>query len=68
MPTAPDYLRDEWGTDESQAITYLEGRGFKLTRDWLWKMPVNRASLTQKEVSAIDFLIMEWDYGGLDLD
>ena len=64
MPQAPDYLRDKWGIDCGPVIIYLKARGFKLTRDWWWIVPENYTP-SDDEYSAIDFLIMEWDFGGI---
>ena len=63
MPQAPEFLRKRWGLFETAAERYLKSRGFILTRQWEWIAPDRK--LTEKELSAINFLILEWDYGGV---
>lgn len=70
MPQATDELRDfarsEFGSiDLSGPQRLLESRGFKLTDDWRWERPAPDYYITQLEFKCLDFLIQEWDYGGL---
>lgn len=62
MPQAPAELCNKWKTDQA-AIDFLESRGFKLTPEAAWVGPGR--TLTDEEVSAVDYLILEWDYDGL---
>jgi hypothetical protein len=66
MPQASDEQRTEWGIDDAPVIAFLENRGYKLTRQWTWVLPTPDHHPTEKEISAICFLIDEWDFGGLD--
>jgi len=64
VPQSSKELRDEWEADD-HAVYYLEGRGFNLTRRWTWRAPEGREP-TEIEWRAIQYLIEEWDFGGLD--
>lgn len=64
MPQATKELQDKWG-DDSHAIDYLKGRGYIQTQDWHWFKPKSVGELTAEDESAILYLILEWDYGGL---
>lgn len=65
MPQASDELRKKWnGPDDTTAIKYLESRGYKLTRGWDWELPEGQNKPTDEELSAIEFMFQEWDYGG----
>ena len=50
---------------DSNAIKYLETRGYRLTRDFFWERPVPHRPETEEEASAIGYLFAEWDYGGV---
>lgn len=66
MPQATQDLRDEWHEGgDAAAIGYLEGEGFTLNRDWTWQPPAGKPVLDKKAYRAIDYLIQEWDFGGL---
>ncbi len=62
MPSTTPERSDKWKS-EGFAVSYLAGRGFRLTSDWLWVPP--ERELFDDEVDAIIYLIEEWDYGGL---
>jgi len=63
MPQASDELRAKW--DDSSAIEYLEKRGYKLTKNWTWKLPSVGHKITEEESSAIGYLVSEWDFAGV---
>lgn len=69
MPQASDEDRARWGgvdgIGEDKAIDYLRGRGFTLTRHWFWLKP-DGLEMTPDDWGAINFLIDEWDFGGLE--
>lgn len=75
MPQATDELRAKivarFGSiDCGPVVDWLRARGFTLTPDWLWDLPVSRATngsmnLTDEECDAINFLVDEWDFGGV---
>lgn len=62
MPEAPQYLRDEFPDADGDA--WLYSRGFKLNRRWEW-VPPSGHEFVQRDWDAIDYMIMEWDFGGL---
>lgn len=59
MPQAPKELSDKW--NESTAFTQIT-ENFKISRDGII-YPINGYSPTEEDYSAIDYLILEWDYG-----
>lgn len=69
MPQASDALREAWGGEcgvgEDKALAHLQGRGFKLTRQFDWVLPHPGYQPDADDWGAIDFLVYEWDYGGL---
>lgn len=70
-PRASDELRAEWPGDgesggDKQAITYLEQQGYRLRRDFGWTRPRPDHRPTERELSALNYLIDEWDYGGIE--
>lgn len=64
MPAAPAHLQSEWETDD-KAIGFLEGAGYKLLRGWTWQLPSPAHVITDEESRAINYLIWEWDFGGV---
>lgn len=71
MPTASEELRQEWRHYEpdggdTYAIQFLRNRGFRQTRTWGWTHDDPQHVLTQKECSAMMYLVHEWDFGGLE--
>lgn len=70
MPSGPPELHEKWrkhGPYEgglANAVKYLEDRGFKLNRNWTWTAPDR--FLSTEESMAIDYLILEWDFGGIE--
>lgn len=65
MPQATEELRKRWdGPSEFKAMDHLHKRGFKLTPQWEWVPPM-ASEPTEEDLSAILFLIQEWDFGGL---
>lgn len=68
MPQATEELRQKWGgvrgVGEDKAIGHLLKRGYTLTSDYCWFKPIE-IDITLDDTEAIDFLIQEWDYGGL---
>lgn len=70
MPQATEELRNEWrhheeGGGDQAAIWHLTHNGFRLNDDWTWT-PLSGRPVTDKDRSAIRYLIDEWDYSGLD--
>lgn len=66
MPTAPEHLRAKWGIDDGPVMHFLIEAGWVMTRDFFWLMPEDRrAPPSAQEMSAIEFLVLEWDFGGI---
>jgi hypothetical protein len=66
MPQASEELRKEWnGPNDADALKFLKDAGYRLTGQWTWVPPAGH-NPTEKEFSAILFMINEWDYGGLE--
>lgn len=72
MPSGPPELHEKWcdhGPNQSgdaNAIAFLEAAGYKLSRDWQWTLPSPGHAPTDEENSALDYLVLEWDFGRLD--
>ena len=64
MPQATDEQRQEW--NEEKAVGLLRKNGWKLTDAWTWTKPTPDHEPTVTELSAIYFMIDEWDYGGIE--
>lgn len=64
MPQAPKYLQDMWADDQA-AIKYLISQGYILRKDWHWESPKVNHVVTEKEGHALDYLFLEWDFGGI---
>lgn len=69
MPQATDELRrwaeEKFGTLDCCVVQeWLEARGFKLSQAWVWSRPARPISAEERD--AIEFLIQEWDYGGIE--
>lgn len=73
MPQADDELREAWGhgTDagdaEMRANQHLLDAGFIFVpMKWGYRAPPGYV-LTERDWSALDYLVGEWDYAGLVL-
>jgi hypothetical protein len=67
MPQATDELRAEWdGPSDQKAIKFLQDAGYKLTPQWEWRHKDSNHMPTPKEISAVNFMFQEWDFGGFD--
>lgn len=67
MPQASDELRAEWdGPDCDKATQFLIDAGYVLTPKWTWKHKDPQHTPTVKEISAVNFMFHEWDYGGFE--
>ena len=67
MPSATNEQRDRWESD-SDAISYLESRGYSIAKGWTWKKPTPAHVPTSMEIDALGYLINEWDFGWLAED
>jgi hypothetical protein len=65
MPQASPELRAEWPGGDAEATVYLRIAGYTMRRDWTWDPPTPTHEPTPREISAIRYLIDEWDFGGL---
>jgi hypothetical protein len=66
MPQTSDDHRARWPGWDTEAIAHLEGRGYVQTKDgtWQWIKPEGLTP-SERDLDAIDFLVMEFDWGGL---
>lgn len=65
MPEASPELRAAWPGGDGEAIKYLQDRGYRLDRRWSWVPPHAGHVPTERERSAVRYLIDEWDFGGI---
>lgn len=54
----------EW-TDDFDAREFLYGNGWKLTETFWWVKPSPDHQPTPSELSAVDYLFADWDFGGI---
>lgn len=72
MPSGPSEWhaiwcsRDPQGNGDLAAIAYLKAQGYALTGRWEWRLPKPEHWPTPEENFAIDYLIAEWDFGGIE--
>lgn len=64
MPSSTPERQARW-KDDSNATAFLTDRGYKLTREWEWVLPTPDHVPTEDEIDAINYMVEEWDYGGL---
>lgn len=57
-----EHSNDSWDSD-GQAIKFLEESGVHMTRSFHHVTKCGR-DLTNKEASAVSYLVWEWDFGG----
>lgn len=65
MPQTTPERAARWPGMDSEAMEYLIGQRFRLTKTWNWIKPTLNHTLTYREEDAILYLIQEWDFGGL---
>lgn len=65
MPQASSELRAEWPGGDKEAINYLQQRGYRLDRRWAWVLPHPEHVPTAIELSAVRYLMDEWDFDGI---
>jgi hypothetical protein len=65
MPQASPELRAEWPGGDKEATSFLQFQGYRLNRRWQWVRPHAGHVVTEREASAIQYLIDEWDFDGL---
>lgn len=65
MPQAAPELRAQWPGGDKEAINHLQDRGYRLNRGWAWIRPFAQTIPTERDLSAIQYLIDEWDFDGL---
>lgn len=65
MPQTTDERRARWPDGDSEAIKFLRGQGYDLTKRWSWIKPSNHTP-TEREIDAVVYLIEEWDFDGIE--
>jgi hypothetical protein len=65
MPSTSPARQKRWPGMDSQAIAFLESRGFVLDDNWAWYLPKPGHVLTRRERDAITYLVEEFDWGGV---
>lgn len=66
MPETDAERKARWPGGDSQAIAFLQGKGYRLKKNFSWEKPTRFHSVTQEESDAIWYLIEEWDYSGIE--
>lgn len=60
---------EEWNPEnpsEYTACKYIRSRGYVEARNGFWTKPSSDHIVTREESDAIWYLVLEWDFGGLD--
>lgn len=72
MPSGPPELHKKWceagpypGDGNLNAQDYLKRQGYRLRKDWQWDKPTLDHQPTEEEWSALDYLVVEWDFGSI---
>jgi hypothetical protein len=65
MPSASPELRRQWPGHDREAILHLQAQGYRLNERWAWVRPTPEHVVTDRDRSAIQYLIDEWDFDGL---
>lgn len=68
MPSAAPELQAQWPGGDNEAMGHLENSGYRLTREWTWIPPKADYAATDRDLSAINYLVDEWDFGGVETD
>jgi hypothetical protein len=61
-------LHDKWNWDgegDVRASAFLKAAGYYLRSDFHWTMPDPLHVPSEDELSAVTFMMQEWDYGGI---
>ena len=65
MPMAPDDMRARWdGPNDKKALAHLEEGGYVLDDQYWWSHPDPDWEPSDEDWDAMNFMILEWDYGG----
>lgn len=73
MPSTSQYVIDELSkflpdVDDGSTCQYLRDHGYKLERDWTWTKPgTTLEDMTAEEYLCLQYLVEEWDFGGLNV-
>ena len=71
MPSGPPELHEKWCAHgpyefgDWNAQRFLQDRGWVLGRNWHWTPPTPGHEETPEESEAINYLVWEWDFGGV---
>lgn len=71
MPQASDELRAlmrDWfnyGLTEHGPSNFLLSHGFSLTEGYQWVLPTPSYTISTDELLCLQFLVDEWDFGGI---
>lgn len=67
-----DDLRDfrRWGkmgsVGQEGPMRFLERQGYVLSAEWAWRKPSPSHVVSAEEADAIQYLVDEWDFRGLE--
>ena len=62
MPSTSELHRSRWPGGDREAITYLNKQGYWYDRRYLWHAPELKHHVTVKELDAMLYLMLEWDW------
>ena len=61
-----NYFPGDFVSYDFKCIEFLKNRGYILTKAWCWVKPVPSHSINDEEFNCLQFLIDEWDFGGIE--
>jgi hypothetical protein len=67
MPQATSALRARWHGSMREPLAHLALAGWKVTADFEFRKPSPAYVPTADDLSAIEYLHQEWDYGGIEV-
>lgn len=68
MPQTSTELDAKWNFDghgNGRALDFLKMAGYRLRGDWQWTLPNPLHVPTEEELSAVAYMMEQWDFGGI---
>jgi hypothetical protein len=62
MPSASPEVRAAWPGGDAEAIQLLKRCGWTMDPPGTWQRPIFAHVISDREYSALEYLIFEWDY------
>lgn len=66
MPQTTEAHRERWPGSDREASDFLIEKGWSVGNHWCWHFPTAGYEPSDREWDAFEYLIMEWDWGGVE--